>query len=167
MEIILRNTWRHKLLGWLRLDACWPTHTPRLVARAAVSSFACDTLRRQLSVLDLADFPLPCLAPNLQRWLSIPARSKKRCAATPSPPPCSPAPQPLAPPALGQPLKLLGAQAKKTLQSASGGFSFFSNKEVKLQNAAELDLPAANAYRVEKLSEGPSPRADDPPPPAR
>ena len=79
------------------------------------------------------------------------------------PPPCSPAPQPLAPPALGQPLKLLGAQAKKTLQSASGGFSFFSNKEEKLQNAAELYIQAANAYRLEKMSEWPSPRADDPP----
>lgn len=43
-------------------------------------------------------------------------------------------------------------QAKKTLQSASGGFGFFSNKEDKYQNAADLYVQAANAYRLERLS---------------
>lgn len=43
-------------------------------------------------------------------------------------------------------------KAKKTLQSASGGFSFFSNKEDKYQNAAELYIQAANAYRLENMS---------------
>ena len=44
------------------------------------------------------------------------------------------------------------AQARKTLASAGGGFSFFSNKDDKYQNAADLYVQAANAFRLEKLS---------------
>jgi ribosomal protein L20 len=43
-------------------------------------------------------------------------------------------------------------QAKKALQSAAGGWGFFSNKEEKYQNAADYYVQAANAYRLEKLS---------------
>lgn len=56
-------------------------------------------------------------------------------------------------------------QAKKTLQSASGGFSFFSNKEDKLQSAAELYVQAANAYRLQQMSEWASRTPGDPPSP--
>ncbi|KAK3304509.1 soluble NSF attachment protein [Chaetomium strumarium] len=48
--------------------------------------------------------------------------------------------------------RALEEKAKKTLQSASGGFSFFSNKEDKYQNAAELYIQAGNAYRLEKMN---------------
>lgn len=45
-------------------------------------------------------------------------------------------------------------QAKKALQGASGGFSFFGGgKEDKLQNAAELYVQAGNAYKMERMSE--------------
>ncbi|GAB1313028.1 vesicular-fusion protein S17 [Madurella fahalii] len=46
----------------------------------------------------------------------------------------------------------LEEKAKKTLQSASAGFSFFSNKEDKLQSAAELYVQAANAYRLQQMN---------------
>ncbi|KAK4101363.1 TPR-like protein [Parathielavia hyrcaniae] len=49
--------------------------------------------------------------------------------------------------------RALEDKAKKTLQSAGGGFSFFSNKEDKYQNAADLYVQAANAYRLERLSQ--------------
>ncbi|KAL2019421.1 hypothetical protein VTK56DRAFT_9626 [Thermocarpiscus australiensis] len=48
--------------------------------------------------------------------------------------------------------RALEEKARKTLQSASGGFSFFSNKEDKLQNAADLFVQAGNAYRLEKMN---------------
>ncbi|KAL2149572.1 hypothetical protein VTH82DRAFT_8223 [Thermothelomyces myriococcoides] len=49
--------------------------------------------------------------------------------------------------------RALEEKAKKTLQSASGGFSFFSsNKEDKYLNAADLYVQAANAYRMERMN---------------
>ncbi|KAK4154125.1 soluble NSF attachment protein [Chaetomidium leptoderma] len=48
--------------------------------------------------------------------------------------------------------RALEDKAKKALQSASGGFGFFSNKEDKYQNAAELYIQAANAYRLERMN---------------
>ncbi|KAK0706707.1 soluble NSF attachment protein [Lasiosphaeria miniovina] len=45
------------------------------------------------------------------------------------------------------------AKAEKTLQSASGGFSFFSSgKEDKLQSAAELFVEAGNAFKLERMN---------------
>lgn len=46
-------------------------------------------------------------------------------------------------------------QAEKMLQSASGGFKFFSNKEDKYQEAADLFTQAANAFRMQKSSAHP------------
>ncbi len=43
-----------------------------------------------------------------------------------------------------------GKQADKTLASASGGFSFFSGREDKYQNAADLYIQAANAFRMQQ-----------------
>ncbi|KAK4033077.1 soluble NSF attachment protein [Parachaetomium inaequale] len=48
--------------------------------------------------------------------------------------------------------RALEEKAKKALQSAGGGFSFFSNKEEKYQNAADLYVQAANAYRLERMN---------------
>ncbi|KAH6621283.1 soluble NSF attachment protein [Chaetomium sp. MPI-SDFR-AT-0129] len=48
--------------------------------------------------------------------------------------------------------RALEDKARKALQGASGGFSFFSNKEEKYQNAADLYVQAANAYRIERLN---------------
>jgi alpha-soluble NSF attachment protein len=48
--------------------------------------------------------------------------------------------------------RALEDKAKKALQGASGGFSFFSNKEDKYQNAADLYVQAANAYRLERMN---------------
>ncbi|KAL2128249.1 hypothetical protein VTI74DRAFT_9452 [Chaetomium olivicolor] len=48
--------------------------------------------------------------------------------------------------------RALEEKAKKTLQSVSGGFSFFSNKEGKYQDAADLYVQAANAYRLEGMN---------------
>ncbi|KAJ4307096.1 vesicular-fusion protein S17 [Collariella sp. IMI 366227] len=45
--------------------------------------------------------------------------------------------------------RALEDKARKTIQSASGGFSFFSNKEGKYQDAADMYIQAANAYRLE------------------
>ncbi|KAK2742828.1 vesicular-fusion protein S17 [Myotisia sp. PD_48] len=42
-------------------------------------------------------------------------------------------------------------KADKTLQGASGGFSFFSNKTEKFENAADLYTQAANGFRVQKM----------------
>lgn len=46
----------------------------------------------------------------------------------------------------------LKSQADKTLASASGGFSFFGAREDKYQNAADLYIEAANAFRMQKMS---------------
>ncbi|KAL2116956.1 hypothetical protein VTJ04DRAFT_9124 [Mycothermus thermophilus] len=48
--------------------------------------------------------------------------------------------------------RALEEKAKKALQSAAGGWGFFSNKEEKYQNAADYYVQAANAYRLEKLN---------------
>jgi len=49
--------------------------------------------------------------------------------------------------------RALEEKAKKALQSAGGGFSFFSsNKEDKYQTAADYYVQAANGYRLEQLS---------------
>ncbi|KAK4228952.1 putative vesicular-fusion protein sec17 [Podospora fimiseda] len=49
--------------------------------------------------------------------------------------------------------RALEEKARKALQNASGGFSFFGGgKEDKLQNAAELFVQAGNAYKMEKLN---------------
>lgn len=46
-----------------------------------------------------------------------------------------------------------GAQAEKTLSSASGGFRFFGGgKEEKYQEAADLYIQAANAFRMQQMS---------------
>lgn len=44
-------------------------------------------------------------------------------------------------------------KAEKTIQSASGGFGFFSNKEQKYQDAADLYVQAANAFRMQEASQ--------------
>lgn len=49
------------------------------------------------------------------------------------------------------PRKLL-AQADKAAQGASGGFSFFGGRGEKWENAADLYLQAANAFRMQKQS---------------
>ncbi|OAQ96493.1 hypothetical protein LLEC1_01388 [Akanthomyces lecanii] len=41
-------------------------------------------------------------------------------------------------------------QAEKTLQGASSGFSFFGGREDKYQNAADLFVQAANAFKMQK-----------------
>lgn len=47
----------------------------------------------------------------------------------------------------------LEEKAKKSLQGASGGFSFFGGgKEDKLQTAADLFVQAGNAYKMEKMN---------------
>lgn len=43
-----------------------------------------------------------------------------------------------------------GGQQAEKLRAAAGGFSFFSRKEDKLQDAAELYVQAANAFRLQK-----------------
>ncbi|KAK3387695.1 soluble NSF attachment protein [Podospora didyma] len=49
--------------------------------------------------------------------------------------------------------RALLAKAEKTLQSASGGFSFFGGgREDKYTTAAELFVQAGNAYKLEKLN---------------
>ncbi|KAF2277689.1 alpha-soluble NSF attachment protein [Westerdykella ornata] len=49
----------------------------------------------------------------------------------------------------GDPRALL-RQAEKTLQSASGGFSFFGGRTEKYEQAAEQFIAAANAFRMQK-----------------
>ncbi|KAI1343960.1 TPR-like protein [Xylariaceae sp. FL0016] len=51
----------------------------------------------------------------------------------------------------GDPRALL-QKADKALSSASGGFSFFGGREDKYQNAADLYMEAANAYRMQKMN---------------
>lgn len=46
-------------------------------------------------------------------------------------------------------------QAEKSLQSAGSGFSFFGGREDKYQNAAELFIQAANAFKMQKQSASP------------
>ena len=43
-------------------------------------------------------------------------------------------------------------KADKALSGASGGFSFFGGREDKYQNAADLYIQAANAFRMQKSS---------------
>jgi len=43
-------------------------------------------------------------------------------------------------------------QASKAEAGASGGFSFFGGREEKWENASELYVTAANAFRMEKNS---------------
>jgi len=43
-------------------------------------------------------------------------------------------------------------KADKALSGASGGFSFFGGREDKFQNAADLYIQAANAFRMQKSS---------------
>ncbi|KAI1460760.1 TPR-like protein [Annulohypoxylon moriforme] len=51
----------------------------------------------------------------------------------------------------GDPRALL-QKADKTLASASSGFSFFGGREDKYQNAADLYVEAANAFRLQRMS---------------
>ncbi|KAI2037855.1 vesicular-fusion protein S17 [Ophidiomyces ophidiicola] len=48
--------------------------------------------------------------------------------------------------------RVLLQKADKTIQGASGGFSFFGGKTEKYENAADLYTQAANAFRVQKLN---------------
>lgn len=43
-------------------------------------------------------------------------------------------------------------QADKALSGASGGFSFFGGRSEKYENAADLYVQAANAFRVQRMS---------------
>ncbi|KAL1972620.1 hypothetical protein VTN31DRAFT_7034 [Thermomyces dupontii] len=52
---------------------------------------------------------------------------------------------------MGDPRALL-QKADKALQSAQGGFSFFGGRTEKYENAADLYIQAANAFRVQKLN---------------
>lgn len=45
------------------------------------------------------------------------------------------------------------SQADKTLQSASGGFKFFGGREDKYQEASDLYISAANAFRMQNSSQ--------------
>lgn len=45
------------------------------------------------------------------------------------------------------------SQADKTVQSASGGFKFFGGREDKYQEAADLYIAAANAFRMQQSSQ--------------
>ncbi|KUI55251.1 hypothetical protein VP1G_02649 [Cytospora mali] len=51
---------------------------------------------------------------------------------------------------MAQDPRALLQKADKTLASASGGFSLFGGREEKYQNAADLYLQAANAFRMQK-----------------
>ncbi|KAI1376107.1 TPR-like protein [Hypoxylon crocopeplum] len=51
----------------------------------------------------------------------------------------------------GDPRALL-QKADKTLAGASSGFSFFGGREEKYQNAADLYIEAANAFRIQKMN---------------
>merc|ERR1712187_320990 len=53
---------------------------------------------------------------------------------------------------MAQDPRVLLQKADKTLQSASGGFSFFGGRTEKYENAADLYTQAANAFRVQKLN---------------
>ncbi|KAM4059937.1 soluble NSF attachment protein, SNAP domain-containing protein [Hirsutella rhossiliensis] len=51
---------------------------------------------------------------------------------------------------MAQDPRALLQKAEKSLQSAGGGFSFFGGREDKYQNAAELFIQAANAFKMQK-----------------
>ncbi|KAL2219488.1 vesicular-fusion protein Sec17 [Thermoascus aurantiacus ATCC 26904] len=53
---------------------------------------------------------------------------------------------------MGQDPRVLLQKADKALQSASGGFSLFGGRTEKYENAADLYIQAANAFRVQKLN---------------
>ncbi|KAJ5759515.1 Tetratricopeptide-like helical [Penicillium odoratum] len=59
--------------------------------------------------------------------------------------------------------RVLLQKADKALSGASGGFSWFGGRTEKYENAADLYSQAANAFRVQKLSESP-PRTPSPSP---
>ena len=46
----------------------------------------------------------------------------------------------------------LKLQAQKALSGAGGGFSFFGGREEKYQNAADMFIEAANAFKMQGLS---------------
>ncbi|KAK0372876.1 alpha-soluble NSF attachment protein [Colletotrichum limetticola] len=54
---------------------------------------------------------------------------------------------------MAQDPRALLQKADKTLSSAGGGFSFFGGREEKYQNAADLYMQAANAFKMQKLSQ--------------
>ncbi|UNI20084.1 vesicular-fusion protein S17 [Purpureocillium takamizusanense] len=51
---------------------------------------------------------------------------------------------------MAQDPRALLQKAEKALQGAGGGFSFFGGREEKFQNAAELFVQAANAFKMQK-----------------
>ncbi|PGH12824.1 hypothetical protein AJ79_04048 [Helicocarpus griseus UAMH5409] len=53
---------------------------------------------------------------------------------------------------MAQDPRVLLQKADKTLQSASGGFSFFGGRTEKYENAADLYSQAANAFRAQKMN---------------
>lgn len=53
---------------------------------------------------------------------------------------------------MGQDPRVLLQKADKALQSASGGFSLFGGRTEKYENAADLYIQAANAFKVQKLN---------------
>ena len=53
---------------------------------------------------------------------------------------------------MAQDPRALLQKAEKTLQGASGGFSFFGGREAKYQNAADLCIEAANAFKMQNQS---------------
>jgi hypothetical protein len=50
-------------------------------------------------------------------------------------------------------LTIWSKQADKTLAGAGAGFSFFGGREDKYQNAVDLYIQAANAFKMQKLGE--------------
>ncbi|KAL1881976.1 hypothetical protein VTK73DRAFT_3305 [Phialemonium thermophilum] len=53
---------------------------------------------------------------------------------------------------MAQDPRALLQKADKALQAASGGFSFFGGREEKYQNACDLYIQAANAFRMQNLN---------------
>ena len=49
----------------------------------------------------------------------------------------------------------MSLQADKTISGASGGFSFFGGRQDKYQDAVDLYIQAANAFRMQNLSAPP------------
>lgn len=47
------------------------------------------------------------------------------------------------------------SQAQKALQGAGSGFSFFGGREEKYQNAADMFIEAANAFKMQQQSTPP------------
>ena len=53
---------------------------------------------------------------------------------------------------MAQDPRALLQKAQKALQGAGGGFSFFGGREEKYQNAADMFIQAANAFKMQKQS---------------